>query len=63
MEVTDKMVKDAQRRWPHRICYDFVECISCGFVGLAELGSDDCPDCSMSGCLKFVDEDNPEYNL
>ena len=39
---------------------DYVECSNCGFVGLAELGTDSCPECGSTGTLAWADEENQE---
>ena len=60
--ITDAMVTEAQDRLPHHLVFDFVICINCGFHGLVEHGADECPTCKEE-CLKWGDEDNPEFSL
>lgn len=35
--------------------YDNVKCSNCEFDGLVNIGDDECPKCSGSGCLSWKD--------
>jgi predicted Zn-ribbon and HTH transcriptional regulator len=61
-KVSYKMIAEARKRYPNCIHFDFVECNSCGFVGLVGKGVEVCPNCK-DDCLQWADEDNQEVNL
>jgi hypothetical protein len=41
---------------------DLVECCNCGETMLVNAGTEDCPFCEKKGCLKWADEDYPEWD-
>ena len=62
VSITDKMIVHARQRWPDAVDFDFVECTNCTFVGLVQLGEENCPDCELDS-LQWADEDRKEFSL
>jgi len=64
-QATENMIKEAHKRLPYQVSFDFIKCNNCGFVGLIEHQCDDCPSCESEGmgCLAWADENNPEYTV
>ena len=61
--ITREMKLEALERLPEHIIFDFVKCSNCGFIGLVETQSDDCPNCNIYGCFQWADDDIQEYSL
>lgn len=35
---------------------DYVKCCNCGFIGLVDIGQEECPECKFSGALAWADD-------
>jgi len=62
VSITDEMVARARQLWPDAIDFDFVECTNCTFVGLVQLGEENCPCCRIDS-LQWADENQKEFSL
>jgi hypothetical protein len=56
-------IKNMVTKANHGNIADHVKCSNCGTEMLVDVGMDVCPNCEKSGCLAWVNSEQPEVDL